>query len=277
MALTLDHVPFAWSDLESIRAEFEALGLATEYGGVHDNDVTHMAVLGFDDRSYVELISERRPGEHDYWATFIRGDAGPAHWAIRVEDIDVACARLRDAGVTVRGPVYGSRERADGRLVEWDGALLGGEDDRVLPFLIADRTPLGSRVSPSPSVAEGPLTGVDEVVLGVRSIDDAVESLRVAFGMPPPQRRVVEPFGTVAAFPGQPVAVTSPDGPGWLTDRLERFGEAPCACLLGTHAIEAVRENHPLGDPHPWPNGRVAFFESDRVGRHLGVVERRSG
>ncbi|WP_137285377.1 VOC family protein [Halorussus salinisoli] len=54
MHLTLDHVPFAWHDLDEITAEFDRLGLTPDYGGVHDKGVTHMAVLGFDDQSYVE-------------------------------------------------------------------------------------------------------------------------------------------------------------------------------------------------------------------------------
>lgn len=274
LALTLDHVPFAWSDLDAARAEFDRLGLETEYGGIHDNGVTHMALVGFDDRSYVELISERQPGDHEFWPDRIRGDAGPAHWAVRVVDIDGACGRLRDAGVPVSGPVYGSREPADGELIEWDGALLGREDDHVLPFLIADRTPLASRVSPSPGVTGGPLTGVGQVVIGVRSLEEAIETFQSVFGVPEPVSEPVDPFGTVASFPGEPVALATPRCENWLADRLDRFPQGPCACLLATDNLERACERHPLDEARHWPDGRLASFATERFGPMLGVVER---
>jgi hypothetical protein len=272
MTLALDHVPFAWHDLESIRAEFDRLGLATEYGGVHDNDVTHMAVLGFDDRSYVELIAEREPGDHGFWPDHIRGDAGPAAWAVRVDDIEAECERMRRAGHAVQGPLYGARERDDGTLVEWDRAEFG--DDQLLPFAIADRTPLAHRVSPTPSVAGGPLNGIGQVVLAVADPDGAIDTFRRTYDFPPPRRDRVDPFGTVASFPGQPVAIASPVDDGWLADRLEAFPPGPCACLLATDDLEAVQAGYPVAEPASWPDGRVTFFESERFRPLLGVVER---
>lgn len=272
MALTLDHVPFAWSDLEAARAEFERLGLATEYGGVHDNGVTHMALVGFDDRSYVELIAERGSGDHDFWPAHIQGDAGPAAWAVRVDDIGVACERVREAGHAVTGPMHGARERDDGTLVEWDRAEFG--DDHLLPFAIADRTTLSHRVSPSPSVAGGPLTGLGQVVLAAADRPAAIETFRRTYDLPEPREAEVAPFGSVASFPSQPVAIASAAEDGWLTDRLERFPPGPCTCLLATDDLEAVRARHPVTDPVRWPDGRLAFFESDLFGPRLGVVER---
>jgi len=212
MTLTIDHVPFAWSDLAELTAESERLGLAPEYGGAHDNGVTHMSVLGVGDGSYVELIAERGDGEHGFWPEHIRADAGPAAWCVRVEDIVEECCRFIRAGTPVHGPLYGAREREDGILVEWDRAVVGtAEHERLLPFPIEDRTPLHYRVSPSPSVADGPLTGV---------------------------------------------------------------GQTPCSVLLATDDLDAVAAAHPLTGPETWPDGRVAFFESELLGRRLGVIER---
>lgn len=275
MPLTIDHVPFAWHDLEEVRAEFDRLDLASEYGGVHDNGVTHMAFVGFDDRSYVELIAERRAGDHDFWPEHVRADAGPSAWAVRVPDIVRECERLLHAGYPIHGPLYGARERDDGTLVEWDRAEFGGVEQRSLfPFAIADRTPLSYRVSPSPSVAGGPLTGVGQVVLGVRDVDGTAGTFRDGYRFPQPDRCSVPGFGTVASFPGQPVALASPDTDGWLADRLERFPEGPCACLLATDDLDAARADHPVGEPIEWPGGRVAFFDSELFGRRLGVIER---
>jgi hypothetical protein len=84
-----------------------------------------MAVLGFDDSSYIELIAEQERGDHDFWPAHIRADAGPAAWCVRVPDIVTECRRLLERGVPISGPVAGARERADGTLVEWDRAVFG--------------------------------------------------------------------------------------------------------------------------------------------------------
>ncbi|WP_267163975.1 VOC family protein [Halovenus salina] len=274
MGITVDHLPFACTDLEATAAEFERLGLEPEYGGVHDNGCTHMSVLGFEDGSYVELIAERDRGDHGFWPEHIRADAGPAAWCVRVPDIVAECHQYLDTGVTVSGPLYGSREREDGRLVEWDRAEFGTGDRRLLfPFAIEDRTPLSYRVSPSPSVAGGPLTGIGVIVLLGEDPETVVEALRERYRWPEPVTSVVEGFGTVASVPGVPVAAVGPETER-LAARLEQFPPGPCACLLATDDLDAAREAHPLGETHNWPDGRVAFFESEQLGRRLGVVER---
>jgi hypothetical protein len=142
----------------------------------------------------------------------------------------------------------------------------------LLPFLIADRTPLSYRVEPTDSVAGGPLTGLGQVVLAVEDIEAAVERFRTLYRFPRPVTATVPGFGTVASVPGQPVAFAA--GSDWLADRLERFRPGPCSCLLATTDLEATREQFPLGEPVAWPDGRVAFFESEMLDRRLGVVER---
>jgi catechol 2,3-dioxygenase-like lactoylglutathione lyase family enzyme len=275
MALTVDHVPFACSDLEDTTATLDALGLEPEYGGVHDNGCTHMSVLGFDDGSYLELIAEHEQGDHDFWPAHIRADAGPAAWCIRVPDVATECVRVIQRGQPVQGPFYGTRERDDGTLVEWDYATFGTEQQRLLlPFAIADRTPRSYRVTPSPSVADSPLTGIGQVVLAVEDVDATVSLFRDWYGCARPERATVPAFGRVASIPGSPVALASPDETPWLTDRLAQFREGPCSCLFATDDLDAARASYPLADPRPWPDGRVAFFEDDTFGPQLGVVER---
>ena len=275
--MQIDHVPFAYSDLEAISDEFTRLGLTADYGGVHGNDVTHMSVLGFDDRSYVELIAERTEGDHDFWPAHIRADAGPAAWCVRVPDVVETCKRMLERGVPVRGPLSDSRERDDGTFLEWDRAEFGTAENRLLlPFAIADRTPLSARVEPSASVADGPLTGIEQVVLGVQDLEAAIDLFRDCYRIPTPIRGTVPGFGTVAAVPGFPIAFATPasESDGWLASRLETFSDGPCSCLLATDDLETARNRYPLGDSIEWPDGRVAFFESELLGRRLGVLER---
>lgn len=275
MSLAIDHVPFAWSDLDEITGIFEALGLSPEYGGVHDNGCTHMSVLGFDDSSYIELIAEQERGDHDFWPAHIRADAGPAAWCVRVPDIVAECRRLIDCGVPIRGPFAGARERADGTLVEWDRAVIGEtEEHGVLPFAIADRTPLEYRVSPTPSVAGGPLTGIGQVVLAVDDVDRTVELFQRLYRCPQPRSAAVAGFGEVASFPGQPLALTATSGEDWLVERGEQFRDGPCSVLLETPDLSDARAEYDLTDSQSWPDGEVAFFASDVMGYRLGVVTR---
>ncbi|MFB6184090.1 MAG: VOC family protein [Haloarculaceae archaeon] len=275
MDLTLDHVPYACRDLDAATAELKRLGLAPEYGGVHDNGVTHMSILGFDDDTYLELISETDRGDHGFWPEHIRADAGPAAWCVRVDDAVAECRRVLDAGYPVFGPFYGSRERDDGTLVEWDRAEFGTHEQRLLfPFAIADRTPRSVRITPSASVRDGPLTGVGQVVLAVDRLDDAIETFRDCYRCPRPRRTTVSGLGEVASFLGQPLAVATPGGTDWLRARLDAFRDGPCTCLLATRDLDAARRVYPLGESRAWPDGRVAFFDSDYFGRRLGVVER---
>ena len=74
--LTIDHVTIAGSTLATLEAGFAAIGLTTDYGGPHSNGVTHMSLLGFDDGSYIELISSMQPGQKDnvFWGEHIAGE-----------------------------------------------------------------------------------------------------------------------------------------------------------------------------------------------------------
>jgi hypothetical protein len=249
-----------------------------------------MSLIGFDDNSYLELIALQddrdQPGDTWAWADHIAADGGPAAWCVRTTDIVAETTRIVEAGFPVAGPQTGSRRRSDGRTVEWDRTELGRPARRLLlPFIIRDRTPLARRIPTTPSVADSPLTGIGEVVLAVPDMQAAVSMYRQLYRFPQPTTAQVSGFGQVGSVPGQPVSFATPDtntntelntdtDSNWLADRLERFRPGPCACLLATPDLAAARDVLPLQDPVDWPRGRVAFVESNRLGRWLGVIER---
>lgn len=143
MTLKIDHVTIAGSKLDAMQESFASVGLATDYGGAHSNNITHMALIGLRDGSYIELISTLEPGHttHRFWPEHIAGNAGPCAWAVEVEDVVSEAARLKALGVPVDGPVYYHRQRPDGVTVEWDLAFVGeGSPGSTLPFIIKDRT-----------------------------------------------------------------------------------------------------------------------------------------
>lgn len=239
-----------------------------------------MALLGFDDGSYLELISTVEPGVRaPWWPDHIAGDAGPCGWCARAPNIAAECARLKTRGVPVRGPLPYHRDRADGVRVEWDLAFPDdGPPGTVLPFLIEDRTPRHVRVRPSACVAGSELTGVAMVVIGVRDAAWTTNLFEQVYGW---SRRLSRPdakFGAIVVrFHDAPVSLAWPiTGADWLRDRLRRFGESPAAILLGSRDLEqtarrfAVTRGAWLGRPALW-------FDADRLnGTRLGIVEEKS-
>lgn len=235
MDLRLDHVTVAARDLDVLRAAFEQAGVPTEYGGRHSNDVTHMAIVGFRDGTYLELVSAFDVDAHSpLWHDPIHGDGGPCAWAVGVDDIAARSEELLERGVAVDGPHDYEREREDGTLVEWELAFLGeGDPGATLPFLIEDRTPREYRVTPTDDLADAPVAGVETVVLAVRDRDRAVERFQAAFDLAGPRRTGDDALGAnVAVFQDAPVTVAEPTGPGWLAARLDAFGPRPAAYLL---------------------------------------------
>lgn len=272
MSLTTDHAVFAVSDLADARETFESAGIPTTYGGVHDNGVTEMAVAGFADRSYVELLAERegRRASHDYWPDRIRADAGPAAWAVRVESAVRDAREALAAGEIVHGPFTEGRDREDGTRVEWDRVQYGPDDREVVPFAVADRTPLARRVQPTG--APDPVTGLEQVALAVPDPAATTDRLRERFRLATPEYATVPGVGEVWSFPGAPVAVVGP-GEDWIDDRLDAFQPGPAVCLLGVESLAAARDALPLGDPVAWPDGRAAPLDT-RFGWKLGVLDR---
>src|SRR5262245_44900933 len=120
ISLQIDHVTIAGPALAPMEQAFAALQLPTEYGGLHSNGITHMALLSFGDGSYIELISSLEPGlkETIFWGEHIVGNAGPCAWAVRTNDVAAEAARVAALNITVKGPIYMNRHRPDGHLVE---------------------------------------------------------------------------------------------------------------------------------------------------------------
>lgn len=275
--LKIDHVTIAGSDLAVLEQAFVAAGLPTEYGGPHSNGVTHMALLGFEDGSYIELISFLVPGatETIFWGEQIAGNGGPCAWAVESDNVGVEAARLAALGVPVKGPVYMYRRRPDGALVEWNLAFPGDQPaGATLPFLIKDITPREWRVRPSAGVA-GRLTGVAMVVLGVENLADSIDLFRRVYDWSVPQFKEDTVFqARLAHFAGTPVTLAAPLAKDdWLAERLARFGPSPCAYLLGTPDFEAACRDFELMSAPDWFGRSVGWFDPAKLqGVKLGVI-----
>jgi hypothetical protein len=273
--MKIDHVTIAGPDLEPMRAAFARVGLETAYGGLHSNSVTHMALLGFEDGSYVELISTVDAGaESPIWPAHIAGNGGPCAWAIDVEDLTGEQARLAALGIPARGPIPLSRRRADGRLVDWELVYVGeGQPGATLPFLIHDRTPRGWRVAPTASAGRAGLTGVARVVLGVEDLAGAVTLVREALRLGEPSTWEDEGLGATLAFFRESPVVLATAAAGWLRERLDRYGPSPCAFLLRARDLGETSARLGLSRVTAWLGKPAAWLDPAALnGTRLGVI-----
>ncbi len=274
--LELDHVSICGPDLDALRQAFTDVGMTPDFGGPHGNGVTQMALIGFDDQSYIELIAPVKTGvtEGSDWAKFMTGDAGTCAWAVGtnvlLQDVD----SLKKAGIAVSEPKRGSRKRPDGMSLEWMTAQVGpGSPGSILPFIIEDQTPRPWRVQTSESVKGAPAYGVENVIVGVNNLDSAIALFRKAYGWAEPLTENQKDFGKLAYFPGEPVILAAPSGGGWLADRLGRFGESPVAYLLGTRDFAGAAKKYKLNNTKTWFGQKVAWFDPAKLkGARVGVI-----
>jgi hypothetical protein len=274
--LELDHASICGSNLDTLRQALTDVGLTPDLGGPHGNGITQMAIIGFDDATYLELIAPIKPGVSagSDWAKFMADDAVTCAWAVGTNVLLEEVDRLKKAGIQVTTPERGSRKRPDGMSIEWMTANVGnGTPGSTLPFVIEDQTPRAWRVQTSASVQGAPVTGVENVVLGVNNLDAAIALFRKAYGWAAPLTETQKDFGRLAYFPGEPVILAAPSGGGWLSDRLAKYGESPVAYLLATRDFAAATKKYKLSGTKTWFGQKVAWFDPGKLkGVHLGVI-----
>lgn len=172
----LDHVILVVLDLAAAVAEHRERGFTVTPGGEHTGGLTHNALVGFQDGSYLELIAfhdlAAARGKHG-WAPVAERGGGWADFALRSNDFRSDVAALRD--LVARPPEEGGRARPDGVAIAWRLARLQGP----LPFLIEDLTARELRVPGGDAAkhANG-MTGVAGIVLG--ATDPALVTERYA-------------------------------------------------------------------------------------------------
>jgi hypothetical protein len=263
----IDHATVAGNDLKAMtEALRRATGITAEYGGPHSNHATEMALASFPDGSYLELIaiqpkaSPRALAAH-YWHKFIEADAGPCAWATRPADFSTEVERLRKAGIAVTDPGRSGRKRPDGVQLDWETAQVGPTNGGFFPFLIHDFTPRDNRAFPSGKPTTTEFTGIAMVVVAVRNLDDAIARYRQAYRLEPTRELVDPHFGAkFAIYPSSPVVLAAPlSAESWLSSRLDQFGDAPCAFVLGK-----VNGYVRLQD--------VSWLDSAQLGWRLGIA-----
>ena len=279
--LTVDHVSVAGRDLKQMQARLAALGIPSEFGGPHSNHATQMALTGFPDGSYLELIAlQDKPDEKavaaHYWSKQILGNAGPAAWAVRATGTEAEVKRLRAAGIEVTLQRSG-RERPDGTHLEWEASPVGpGPNGVFFPFLIHDFTPRDARAFPKGHPATRDFSGVRRVVIAVRDLKASIARYRQAYALPEPMMQEDGSFGAhLAWFRGTPVVLAEPADPqSWIARRIQQFGDGPCAFVLGKPEDGAPRRAaYQTAAKSRWFGVPISWFDSQRLGWHLGFED----
>jgi catechol 2,3-dioxygenase-like lactoylglutathione lyase family enzyme len=142
MASAIDHLVVAVPDPDAA-AELltERLGISFSGGGQHPGHgtVNRIAFLG---EHYLELIGVVDQSLAGAWPVgkaamgALERGGGLATYALVEDDLEAAVARLQAAGSSIGGVTSGSRQRADGEMVEWWTASPAELGPDRSPFLI---------------------------------------------------------------------------------------------------------------------------------------------
>lgn len=160
----LDHVVLVVPALAAAVAEHRERGFTVTPGGEHAGGLTHNALVGFQDGSYLELIAfhdvAAARGKHS-WAPVAERGGGWADFALLSNDLFQDVTAL--GNLVARPPEEGGRTRPDGLGIAWRVARL----QRPLPFLIEDLTARELRVpGGDAAVHRNGTTGVGSIILG---------------------------------------------------------------------------------------------------------------
>lgn len=243
LALSIDHLVVAVSDLGAAADRWRALGFTVRPGGRHPGRTSHNALVVFADGSYLELIAWTAFNAAERWCVeHARHGDGPMDLALLPDETGAALARARSRGLEMDGPVDGGRLRPDGVEVKWRTARQRTFD---LPFLCGDVTPRGLRVP------EGEARAHANGALGIASVTMAVSDLAVSIArwraLAGDEASIEELSCTVASaglriaqvrLGAQSVLLASPEGEAAsdlarrVAGRLATRGEGPVALSL---------------------------------------------
>lgn len=198
VTLNFDHVVVVVSDLERAMEQFRALGFTVGLGGT--NGPTHNALIAFQDRTYVELISTRSALMRNIFCFLYRtkllylfkpimsplsfrfmcwlgGPTGIRDWCIKVEQLKniVDCLSANNARMSAVEKF--TRTKPNLETAEW---LLAAPSELRLPFFIQDITDTSIRI-PDGDIANhnNGCIGISRLLLNAKIYSSMTEKFAV--------------------------------------------------------------------------------------------------
>jgi hypothetical protein len=140
----LDHILLGCNDLDyGIDFVEQRTGVRAAFGGVHPGRGTRNALLALGERRYLEIIApdpkqDRIEPFAQKQVAHLKQLASPhlIGWAAHPGDLEKFSVRLRKANIPFDGPRAGSRQRPDGKLLQWKTLNLKDDKEGMLPFFI---------------------------------------------------------------------------------------------------------------------------------------------
>jgi hypothetical protein len=135
----LDHLLLGCYDLDrGIELVEQNVGVRAAMGGVHPGRGTRNALLSLGERRYLEIIAPdpAQRGTMHYPQLYELRDPRLIGWAVHPPDIAAVAKQLRESKVEFKGPDDGSRQRPDGRVLNWKTINLSDDHHGLLPFFI---------------------------------------------------------------------------------------------------------------------------------------------
>ncbi|MBK3495843.1 VOC family protein [Viridibacillus sp. YIM B01967] len=146
MAFVFDHLVQFVEEPKDVVEPLKQQGIHAVEGGVHEGRGTYNA-LSYFDLSYIEylgtydrtLVAKTKHLPHSLIETVVNDNfnEGFVRFAVRTKDIKGVAKKLKEQGLSVRGPVPLYRKRPDGSIISWQLLYAGEENDSLqLPFII---------------------------------------------------------------------------------------------------------------------------------------------
>lgn len=228
----LDHIIVSIRDLAAAREDWRALGLEATDGGAHPHLGTRNAIVRFPDRTFLELlaIEDREKAKEQAPAIVAFAELhpdGPMHWALRVDDLEVAARELESAGVRV-GPIWpGEGRRDSGKVARWRSFHI---QEPAFPFVVEYDGPPTSEPSPTGL----PIAGIAAAIAQSVSGPALAERLARVFGS-------LRPDGRLQLAQGEVAVVEEPrQHPGVIGAELSVADAERAARLLTGRGVQVV-------------------------------------
>jgi hypothetical protein len=105
----------------------------------------------------------------------------------------------------------------------------------------------------------------------VRNLDEAIAQYRRAFKLAEPHRERDSEFNAkLAWFDGTPIVLAQGlTADSWLTQRVNRYGDLPCAIVL------AAKGGLAGGQASEWFGRKISWVDTRVLGWHLGMEAAR--